>query len=588
MENSALECVQSWNADFVENNLKDCLEKLSDYETWQKISLYSVTHSHQYKEGQLVRIQGMIQDMHNPEYYVSKYTVCNKTTGTKIVRSGKYRDVMRVEPGESARCAKDGKDARERQNLFCIPIPALNKWVLDIHKQNVALPEIQKEFGQSQGMKRKEMDEDDDDEEMVCEDSFKEAKKTEVRIENEAPTSSASENQSPQNLDDIKNFSFPIKNVEGQPFYLKVYEYDQSTVMNSMVEVVGFLSADPAISYVEDDIEENRMKLPASLIPRLHVVCLKNVEHCNPLLPSFNFLSAAALAFANAQAAMCDLKIIFTPLLLGDKLAVDFLICNLLSKVFVRKDVTQLGHLSLNFHEVPKMTGYVEKFYSILEQLVTKSHYFPLTIEGLNSTPFVPKKDYTCDKLRSGLLQLSQGTFLVFDETKMTVGQLLDLGTRNVMALKSFLERQEVQYDFQFYATPFQTDLSIIIFSEKKSLFECDARVPLESDPEAVKVLEASFEAAVMYLRNDEVITRIRRFLTAAQLANYEIPEIVQTIVQEDFVGMRQRDKNFTGDDLHMMLNLARLLTLSTGAQTLTAEIWKQACAMEWARRARL
>ncbi|XP_065335469.1 mini-chromosome maintenance complex-binding protein [Cloeon dipterum] len=588
MKNAALECVQSWNADFVENNLKDCLEKLSDYETWQKVSLYSATHSHHYKEGQLVRIQGMIQDMHNPEYYVSKYTVCNKATGTKTVRSGKYKDVMRVEPGESARCAKDGKDARERQNLFCIPIPALNKWALDIHKQNVALPEIHAEFGQSQGVKRKEMDEDHNDEEMVCEDSFKEVKKTEVRIENVAPTSSASENQSPQNLDDIKNFSFPVKNVEGQPFYLKVYEYDQSTVMNSMVEVVGFLSADPAISYVEDDMEESGKKLPASLIPRLHVVCLKNVEHCNPLLPSFNFSSDAALAFANAQAAVCDLKIIFTPLLLGDKLAVDFLICNLLSKVFVRKDVTQLGHLSLNLHEVPKMTGYVEKFYSILEQLVTKSHYFPLTIEVLNSTPFVPKKDYTCDKLRSGLLQLSQGTFLVFDETKMTVGQLLDLGTKNVMALKSFLERQEVEYDFQFYATPFQTDLSIIIFSERKSLFECDARVPLESDPEAVKALEASFEAAVLYLRNDEVTTRIRRFLTAAQLANYEIPEIVQTRVQEDFVEMRQRDKNFTGDDLHIVLNLARLLTLSTGAQALTAEIWKQACAMEGARRARL
>jgi len=46
-----------------------------------------------------------------------------------------------------------------------------------------------------------------------------------------------------------------------------------------------------------------------------------------------NFLTAAEEAFKLAEAAVCDLKIIFTPLLLGDKLAVDFLICNLLSKM---------------------------------------------------------------------------------------------------------------------------------------------------------------------------------------------------------------------------------------------------------------
>lgn len=45
------------------------------------------------------------------------------------------------------------------------------------------------------------------------------------------------------------------------------------------------------------------------------------------------YISAAAEAFKLAEAAICDLKIIFTPLLLGDKLAVDFLICNLMSKM---------------------------------------------------------------------------------------------------------------------------------------------------------------------------------------------------------------------------------------------------------------
>ena len=57
----------------------------------------------------------------------------------------------------------------------------------------------------------------------------------------------------------------------------------------------------------------------------------------------------------------------------------------------MRKDVTNLGHLSVNFHEIPNFKDYAVHFSNILEQLMTKSHYFPLTIAGLNSTPFVPK-----------------------------------------------------------------------------------------------------------------------------------------------------------------------------------------------------
>jgi len=61
------------------------------------VHFYSAPHSHHYTDGQLVRVQGMIQDMHNPEYYISKYTVHNKVTGAKKEVSGKYKDIMKVE-----------------------------------------------------------------------------------------------------------------------------------------------------------------------------------------------------------------------------------------------------------------------------------------------------------------------------------------------------------------------------------------------------------------------------------------------------------------------------------------------------------
>lgn len=61
-------------------------------------------------------------------------------------------------------------------------------------------------------------------------------------------------------------------------------------------------------------------------------------------------------------------------------------------------------------------------------------------------------------------------------------------------------------------------------------IWQCDARIPLECDPEAVRVIENSFEAANMYLKREEVVSRIRAFLSAAKLANYEIPDEMQKV----------------------------------------------------------
>jgi len=48
----------------------------------------------------------------------------------------------------------------------------------------------------------------------------------------------------------------------------------------------------------------------------------------------------------------------------------------------------------------------------------------PLSLSEVNSRQFVPKKDYTTNRLRAGLLQLSADTHLFVDETAMQPGQL--------------------------------------------------------------------------------------------------------------------------------------------------------------------
>lgn len=85
-----------------------------------------------------------------------------------------------------------------------------------------------------------------------------------------------------------------------------------------------------------------------------------------------------------------------------------------------------LGKLSLNLTNVPLNAVASESFprslYGILERLVTKSHFIPMSLENLNTMRMIPKKDYQENRLIAGCLQLSPQTHLMLDETAMTEG----------------------------------------------------------------------------------------------------------------------------------------------------------------------
>jgi hypothetical protein len=53
--------------------------------------------SHHFVDGQMVRFRGMIQDMHNPEFYMASYEVRNSVTGISYTKSGKFNDIVSCE-----------------------------------------------------------------------------------------------------------------------------------------------------------------------------------------------------------------------------------------------------------------------------------------------------------------------------------------------------------------------------------------------------------------------------------------------------------------------------------------------------------
>jgi hypothetical protein len=79
------------------------------------------------------------------------------------------------------------------------------------------------------------------------------------------------------------------------------------------------------------------------------------------------------------------------------------------------------------------------------------------------------RKDYDCNRLTTGILQLSNNTHLIMDETNLTTGQLTACGRQNYGAITNLIQFQKVAYDFKFYNMEYETDIPILILSDVKS-----------------------------------------------------------------------------------------------------------------------
>lgn len=573
-------------------NEKIMKSKLMKLPNWYQIPLINSNASHNLTDGNLVRFRGMIQDMHNPEFYFEKFEVFNTTTNEVKVKSGKYRDTAHVLENEKINYSEN-LISGQRQTLVVVSMPGLNDWVQQLEdKQNYLKhleepPNTSKRLHPSTKLKRSYDDTEDNLDEM--------------EVDNEAVNKEMKILDHKDNTPDVVSrehlLNYPLPDVPSKSCIVKIYSENENLKLNDMIEVIGFLSVDPSLSgefkedkdsmlelQIESSVEIITHNPPPSLVPRLHAVHVQKLEHCNPLLS--NSVDQGVI-LSEANAAREHLLKALTELLLGDQLAAEYLICHLIACVYLRQDTMNLGQFCMNLSNLPtqKYPNYAQQLYDIIKQFVTKSYYLPLTIENMNTLTLLPKKDYECNRLASGVLQLSKDTHLILDETKMEQGRLDATGVNNIAALGKMIMTQKVEYDFKYYKMEFDSDISVMILSEGKSLLPSDYHVPLKPEESSLEIFDAIVEAATYYLKED-LMNMIRAYLTNLKLVKYSITEDLQ-FVENDFIDMRSKsssDNPVTADDLHRLLVLARLVSLSRGHDTLSKECWDITKAMETER----
>uniref|UniRef100_K1QBJ4 Mini-chromosome maintenance complex-binding protein n=1 Tax=Magallana gigas TaxID=29159 RepID=K1QBJ4_MAGGI len=472
----------------------------------------------------LVRYRCMIQDMFDPEFYMGEYEVSDVNTKATFMKSGKYKDIAECAKHQEINTDSENNVTMERQTLYCVPIPGETDWV--------------KTISFSRSVPRTDPD-----------------------------------------------LNYPLPGEKGLPCLVKIYEEMDGFAVNDTVEFIGILSVDPALAhfneenksdgpqssidgYEEPMEERNAHAPPPSLVPRLHSIIHLKLKHNNPNVPTEKAKLNSDVSSLRTEISMLRRQILsaLEQVMLGDSLAAEYFLCHLISSVYGRADVMPLGKFSLNLTHCPPTKEYGQLIHTFIQALVTKSHFLPLSIENMNNLRLCPEKDYTANRLKSGVLQLSADTSLIIDETQLQPGQLESAGVKNITALGNLISWQKVEYDFRFHRQDFLSNISVLILSEAKSILPSDCLVPLNPACK-IESLQRHFSQL------DVVLT----------------PEFLSHAIQDDFVEMRKTDhKSMTVEDFHTLLNLVRLLSLSALETSPTQSMWEKAKTMESERKRRI
>lgn len=592
-----------------ESDLSECHRKVVHYFTCRinqgssknMIPSLNDAHVQSLKADTLVRFRCMIQDMFDPEYFLGAYEVMDSLSNRRTVKCGLYKDIANCQNCEEINFDSQRNVTHDRLSYYCISVPGENQWVKEIYSEKHSLLSSPCASTSTIPVRSKRSLEDssycyDEMEDVIPQEAERESKRS--RSTPQTPAHSG--------VEQFPEMNFPLPGMVGKACIVKLYDQSLDLKMNDVVEFIGILSIDPAVSVLQSERDENFASSflqdqenlaelqahnpPASLVPRLHAIVVDRLEHNNPCVPR-NLRTNEANHCSEQMASQCsmlrdEVLPILTDMFLGDRLVAEYFLCHLVSSVYVRHDVVALGKFCLNIMNVPLSVNYPEKLYSIISAMVTQSHLLPFSLENLNNLTFVPSKNYTTNRLTTGLLQLSNNTHLVVDETALMTGQLNSKGLKNMAALGNLIQWQRVEYDFDFHKVDYLTDISVLILSEGKSLLPTDFVVALHhsATPEDI---ERNYQK-VKYSISGNVLSRIRDYLTYVKLAHYDFSADLQKVVENDFVEMRRTGHPITADDLHSLLVLARLLSLSMGQMTLNVETWEKAKFMEMTRKCRL
>ncbi|KAG2216977.1 hypothetical protein INT45_011883 [Circinella minor] len=402
---------------------------------------------------------------------------------------------------------------------------------------------------------------------------------------------------------------YPLPNTKHISAAVKFYGSadDNSVKVGQLIEVIGILShpqkiensvVSEASSSSTTTIPLDEYSLPTTSytnVPIIHAITHRVLERVDSVP-----FSSSELKDILPQAYDIREKLIgyISSAFGGDKLVAEYILLLLLSRVTGKVSGLKIGQFALNVVNFPVIKpdnditpssnnklqpkNIASKLvFELIEKLVYHCVGIPLSIDLLNNTRFMPKSEN--ENLQAGLLQLTDGTTVILDETGITEGTLADLGVRNVQVIQDLVTQQSLTYIFPYSNYVFDTDYSILCLSEGKSILPNDCVIPLQS----------TFATDELPQLDEQLLELFRLYIQSTKYNEYSIDpkvsdDITESFVQERKAAQENKSKLPTQEDLMRWMSMARLVALSYGEEKLTKEMYDHARNMDMERTRRL
>jgi hypothetical protein len=558
------------------------------------------------------RYVGMVQDVLEPEYYVSK--INGGTTHTK------YRDLYCHENEIEDEISMNNY-LEERQPILLVPVPGSTSWFRRRPRvSDTTSSPNHSEEPTSQQLHRKRSSEENISPHLNDDKCLKQTR--------------SSSQTSDHNYDDKNNVKVGEQSDWWPQGYLgsdpeecailaKVYENQQDSKMklNTLVEVYGVLDLNPLGASFEEqrsgiseddvffgDFLDQLVVPPPSLLPRLHVLYYKPLDldkmakdhsrappthkkrdndkkfdTTNVLSERSFIIQTLAKAFDGNQ--ILAESILMTLLSIAERNPNDS------NRAIRLPSGMTLGAASLNLI-LPNTSAcqqMSEFLCALISEIVPTVANIQLTLDGLNdvlskSSITAPEKCHS-GRMDPSIIQLPKASCVLLNQGAMTSGNISERGQRVLTTLAKMTRTHTVPYRFQgLYEIDFEADLRCIVVSSGRSisgskLLPCTLKMKVEST--------SGF--SISRLTQSE-IRCIRHYVAKCRGTEDSSivlsPKLLQK-AQEDFVQRRQTFKGADGrskvdeDDFHRWLTLTRLQARSRFQNIATVEDWTNAVLLD-------
>ncbi|KAG0207841.1 hypothetical protein BGX31_002487 [Mortierella sp. GBA43] len=368
---------------------------------------------------------------------------------------------------------------------------------------------------------------------------------------------------------------YPFPGIDHFAAVVKTHSSDTTIGVTDMVEVLGVLGASDKLM-TGDSFGFPEESADTPLIPTVHAILMRKLDdHGHPELGLDGRPKEEDIQYytKEAEAIRKDLIRYIASALHGDQLASELVLLHFLARIYSRPSGTVLGKLSLNLRDTASTSSVYARLAHVMKSILPKVHTVPMSLQTLNNDFFFPRSD---EDLSSGVLQVTRGTCMLFDETVMEEGVLGDKGLKNLKALSDVSLHQTLNYVFPFNNLEFQTDISLLIVSNGKSLVPVDCAITLKHDTSVDEILTEPAE---------EQLVLFRKYISVLRLAEYKFSEEMAKEIETEFMEQRKaataaRIALITPHDLAFNISLARLVALSYGELTLNKRSWDHAVSL--------